>query len=136
MTNFSREIKNLASIKAQWVSNGDFLNKIKTDYVEKGKAILTFRKDQATVYYNGNQLCNIAGPSFTPTVNELFLPLLRSNILEKRSTCGNDKHEYIEESEWKIKADIQESKIHFSDILSEICSNITAAGLSHSKSWR
>ena len=126
MTSFKREINNLATIKALWDNGGGFLRKVRTSYIERGEAILTFRRDQATLYYNGNQLSNLAAPEYMPTINELFLPLLRSHVLGKRSNGNNDAHEYIDETEWKLRSNMETSKIEFSDVLLEICSNISA----------
>ena len=134
MTNFTREIKSFLSFQKLWNnSNNDgnsFLHEIKNNLIEKGKAFLTIRKDQITVYYNGNRLCNMYSPDFEPTVSELFLPLLRSPILMNRVNKTMNDYEYVNESEWKRKARIGSNaegiEYHFSNIWPEICLNITA----------
>ena len=84
MTNFTRKITDITALKSKWDAQDGILCKIKKHIVDNGDTLLTFRDEQATVYYNGNQLCNMTFPDFEPTISELFLPLLRSNILENR----------------------------------------------------
>jgi hypothetical protein len=134
MTNFSREIMNFSKFEMQWnnlnIGANSFLQEIKDKLVKKGEALLTVRKDQVTVYYNGNRLCNMYSPDFEPTVSELFLPLLRSSLLIKRVNKTVNDYEYINEDEWKRKAHIDANAegmaYYFSDVWTEICSNITS----------
>ena len=126
MTNFTRKITDITALKSKWDAQDGILCKIKKHIVDNGDTLLTFRDEQATVYYNGNQLCNMTFPDFEPTISELFLPLLRSNILENRLSKNNSKYKYITEQEWKDRADLKETSYTFADVLTEIQSNIKA----------
>lgn len=134
MTNFTKQIQNFSNFENAWNNQNNcsntIMNDIRTNLIEKGKALLTIRKDQTTIYYNGNRLLNMSGPDFEPTVSELFLPLLRSRILMNRVQKNADDYEYINETEWKKRARIGANdngvEYLFSNIWPEICSNIMA----------
>ena len=126
MTSFTRKITDITALKSKWDAQDGILCKIKKHIVDNGDTLLTFRDEQATVYHNGNQLCNMTFPDFEPTISELFLPLLRSNILENRLSKNNSKYKYITEQEWKDRANLKETSYTFADVLTEIQSNIKA----------
>ena len=92
MTNFARKITDITALQKQWNAQDGILSKVKKYIVDKADMLLAFREEQATVYYNGNQLCNMTSPNFDPTISELFLPLLRSNILESRLSKNGSKY--------------------------------------------
>jgi hypothetical protein len=124
MTDFSREINDFSQIVSQWNSSDHLLFRIRTDLIEKGEAILVFRNNEATAYYNGNRLCNIGTRDNVASMSELFLPFCRSKILDDRTKKKKCDYQYIDESIWKEKAGIGGLSYSFSDILPEICSNI------------
>ena len=126
MIGFARKIDNINDLKHLWDAPSGFLDKIKASISNTGDMLLTFRENQATVYYNGNKLCDIASTDFTPTISELFLPLLRSSILENRLTQNGSNYKYINEQEWKNLAKIKDTSYTFADVLTEIQSNIKA----------
>lgn len=124
MTNFARKITDITALQKQWNAQDGILSKVKKYIVDKADMLLAFREEQATVYYNGNQLCNMTSPNFDPTISELFLPLLRSNILESRLSKNGSKYKYISEREWQDRANIKNTSYTFADVLTEIQSNI------------
>ncbi len=120
-SNFSRYIENFADFKNA-ISQG-FLSDIKHTLLEKGKAFLAFRNEEATIYYHGNQLCNLpAKKPFTPTVNNLYLPLCRSTVLKAREEKKTREEKYLNEREWLDEAGIDGKT--FAKVLPEIRANI------------
>ena len=120
-SNFRRNITDFTSFENQ-LQNNDFLQIEYRDYVQQGTAMLTFRDEEATIYYHGNQLCNLkAAPqqsvSFLPTIYNRYLPLLRSQVIST-----NLKAENYLESTWLEKAKI--SGYSYSSVLPEILDNI------------
>ena len=120
-SNFRRNITDFTSFENQ-LQNNDFLQIVYRDYVQQGTAMLTFRDEEATIYYHGNQLCNLkAAPqqsvSFLPTIYNRYLPLLRSQVIST-----NLKAENYLESTWLEKAKI--SGYSYSSVLPEILDNI------------
>ena len=101
---------------------GGFLRKVYYDYVQHGKALLTVRNNEVTVYYQGNQLCQFQeDKSFTdPTIYSKFLPLW--SIIKDPQNSKNP-HKYCTEGEWLEKTKIGTS-YSFSDMLPEILGNI------------
>ncbi len=120
MATFTREIKNPVLFFVYWDKN-PFLQRVERGLLQKGKGLLTIRDNHATVYYNGNRLCDLpASDRFDPKVNRKFLPLLRSK-------CMDDKlpTQYIGESEWRRQAGLSAcTEYTYADVLPEICSNI------------
>lgn len=113
-SNFSRYIENVADFKNALDKN--FLSEIRHLLV-RGKALLVFRDEEATIYYHGNQLCNLpAKKPFTPTVYERYLPLCRSEVLNGK------KAKNLNEREWLNAAGIDGKT--FAEVLPEICANI------------
>lgn len=119
VSNFTREIQDFSRFKNHW-ENNVFLKRINTDLVKCGKALLTFRNDEASVYYNGNRLCGLVSPNFEPKINDLFLPFTRSEKINNKK-----QGEYMTETEWKDSIGIANSKYSFDVVLPEILSNIT-----------
>ena len=39
------------------LNDNNFLKHLNEQYIKKGKVLLTFRNEEATIYYKGNQLC-------------------------------------------------------------------------------
>jgi len=118
-SNFSRHIENFAAFNA--AMGQGLLAKINHDFLETGKAFLAFRREEATIYYHGNQLCNLPAKNrdeapFTPTVYNLYLPLLRSSLLSSKTKKN------FTEAQWLDNAKI--SGKTFAEILPEICDNI------------
>ena len=95
-----------------------FLSKVNKELVQSGRAFLAFRNDESTVYYNGNQLCNLsASDGFLPSIYNHYLPLVRSQTLRNALR----KENYLETS-W-----LKESNLHdasFSSVFEEILDNI------------
>ena len=100
-----RNISNLQLMQSK-LNNDVFLKKVKDNYISKGKALLTFRNDEATVYYNGNQLCNTSfklgkTPQGELTVYEKYLPLIRSAHLGSKKSSKN-----VTEEQWRKETGI------------------------------
>lgn len=119
-SNFSRHIENLAELEKA-ISQG-FLSEINRHLLVSGEALLVFRNEEATIYYHGNQLCNLSAKKskvdpFTPTVSEKYLPLCRSKVLKKAKEAKN-----LNEREWLDAAGIDGKT--FAEVLPEICDNI------------
>ena len=120
--NFIRKISNLQLMQSK-LNNDVFLKKVKDNYISKGKALLTFRNDEATVYYNGNQLCNTSfklgkTPQGELTVYEKYLPLIRSAHLGSKKSSKN-----VTEEQWRKETGI--NNYSFEDVLPEILDNIS-----------
>ena len=80
MSNFSRSISNFEMLKSQLFSQ-DFLKKVDEGLIQTGKAFLAFRNEEATIYYNGNQLCNLAASNeYEPTIYNHYLPDRKSVV--------------------------------------------------------
>lgn len=94
---------------------GSFLKEVYDNYICKGKALLTIRNNDVTVYYQGNQLCQYQeNKGFTdPTIYSKFLPLW--SVVKD--------HKYCTEGEWLSKTGIGTS-YRFSDVFLEILGNI------------
>jgi len=118
-SNFSRYIENFADFKNALDKN--FLSEINRHLLVSGKALLVFRDEEATIYYHGNQLCNLPAKKrkvdpFTPTVYDRYLPLCRSKVLNAK------KAKNLNEREWLDAAGIDGKT--FAEVLPEICDNI------------
>lgn len=119
MAHFVREITNFFEFEKQLKDNC-FLESIHNLLLKNGRALLTFRNDEATIYYNGNQLCNISATNgFQPSIYNQYLPITRSHIRDTQRNCA--KENYIE-SQWQD--DIKCSHLSFVEVLSEIIDNI------------
>ena len=123
MTKFIREIKDFDKLKDK-LENDPFLIKVNKELIQKGKILLTFRNNNSTMYYKGRQFCNMRRSnkdasgnivSYSPEINNLFLPVMRSNVLEK------GKREIIGEDVYLRKTS---GICSFSSVLSEILDNM------------
>lgn len=117
MSNFSRSISNFEMLKSQLFSK-DFLKKVDEGLIQTGKAFLAFRNEEATIYYNGNQLCNLAASNeYEPTIYNHYLPITRSKTI-----CGFRKKEAYSVEQWRN--DIGNPNLSFGDVLPEIKDNL------------
>lgn len=81
MSNFSRNISDFGMLKNQLLSN-EFLQRLNVDLIQTGQAFFAFRNEEATVYYKGNQLCNLAASNgYAPTIYNHYLPITRSQTI-------------------------------------------------------
>ena len=117
MSNFSRNISNFEMLKSQLLSN-EFLKKIDKGLIQTGQAFLAFRSEKATIYYNGNQLCNLSiSNGYEPQICNHYLRIIRSQTI-----CGSRKKEPYSVQQWR--REIENSNLSFGDILPEITDNI------------
>lgn len=117
MSNFSRNISNFEMLKSQLLSN-EFLKKIDKGLIQTGQAFLAFRSEKATIYYNGNQLCNLSiSNGYEPQICNHYLPIIRSQTI-----CGARKKEPYSVQQWR--REIENSNLSFGDVLPEITDNI------------
>lgn len=118
MSNFMREIRNFDLLEKQLKENR-FLDRIDKGYIQQGKAFLTVRNNEATIYYHGNQLCSLLSRNdFQPSVYNHYLPLTRSKTLQKVLKKMN-----YTEMQWQEKEG--NDKITFHGVLPEILDHIT-----------
>ena len=117
MSNFTRKITNFSAFKNS-LENNSFMQKIDEELIRKGRAFLAFRNNEATVYYNGNQLFNPTEKnSYSPSVYNHYLPLMRSQTL--RNECR--KETFLEDAWLK---EVKLKNISFASIYDEILDNI------------
>ena len=96
MSNFTRNINDLSALKQQLETNG-FLHKVYHDLIQTGQAFLAFRDNEATVYFNGNQLCNLSvSNDYAPTIYNHYLPITRS-----RTLASSQKKESYSVKKWR-----------------------------------
>ena len=102
---FAREIKNIDELKTR-IENDKFLSTVNSELIqkEKAEALLTFRNNNATIYYKGRRLCNMPLkatdgdnilPAYSPTIFNIFLPVLRSDTLRKSKKRPYYEAQYI-----------------------------------------
>lgn len=117
MSNFTRKITDFSAFKNS-LKNNSFMQKIDEELIRKGRAFLAFRNNEATVYYNGNQLFNSTEKnSYSPSVYNHYLPLMRSQTL--RNECR--KETFLEDAWLK---EVKLKNISFASIYNEILDNI------------
>ena len=117
MSNFSRNISGFGILKNQLLSN-EFLQRLNVDLIQTGEAFFAFRNEEATVYYKGNQLCNLAASNgYAPTIYNHYLPITRSQTIS-----GSRKKEPYSVEQWKRA--IGSSDLSFGDVVSEIKDNL------------
>lgn len=117
MSNFTREISNLGMLKNILNTNG-FLRKVNNELIQNGRAFLAFRNDEATIYYNGNQLCNLsASNGYAPTIYNHYLPITRS-----RTLAGLQQKEAYSAEKWR--GHIGQAGLSFEDVIYEILDNL------------
>jgi len=117
---FTRQITSITDLKAVLNTPNravPFLKRIYDSLILNGTAFLAFRNKEATIYYAGNQLCNLVEKeAYFPTVYDRYLPLIRSKVLTTK------KAKSITEAEWLTDAGI--SRKTLLDVLPEILDNI------------
>lgn len=100
---FVREIKNSDELKTR-IENDKFLSTVNSELIQRGEALLTFRNNNATIYYKGRRLCNMplkakdgsnTLPNYSPTIFNNFLPVLRSTTLRKSKKKPYYEAQYI-----------------------------------------
>ena len=117
MSNFTRNIGNMKALQNQLNTDG-FLKAINSDLIQTGRAFLAFRNDEATIYYNGNQLCNLPGSQgYEPMVYNHYLPITRSRTLSKKQ-----KKEPYTIEQWQNNIDSE--KLSFERVFNEVLDNL------------
>ena len=118
MTNFTNsfertvDIQNLIAVQNQM----PLMKTIYDELLLTGNAFLAFRKNEATVYYKGNNLCTLRDRNkYAPDIFMRFLPLSRSKLLR-----GN-QGKRVTEPEWKAS---EGTTCSWDSILPEILDNI------------
>ena len=118
MSNFTRKINDFRELKVKLTSNV-FLTAV-YKLVKNGEAFLSFRNDEATIYYNGQQLCNLTVKNkFEPSIYNQYLPITRSRL--KMPELNLKKRNFLE-NEWLEDANL--SNLNFAYVLNEIKDNI------------
>lgn len=117
MSNFTRNIGNMKALQNQLNTDG-FLKAINSDLIQTGRAFLAFRNDEATIYYNGNQLCNLPGShGYEPMVYNHYLPITRS-----RTLSNEQKKEPYTIKQWQNN--IHSKTLSFEIVFNEILDNL------------
>ena len=126
MYNFTREIKDIDKLKNQ-LQNNKFLKMVNADMLQTGNALLAFRNNEATIYYEGRRFCNLKHKSkdendnvrfYCPTICNLYLPVLRSIVgpkVKNKNTENVDEEAYINKTNGACS---------FSSVLPEILDNM------------
>ncbi len=117
MSNFTRKIGDMEALQKQ-LTTDDFLKVINCELIQTGRAFLAFRNDEATIYYNGNRLCNLSGShGYEPMVYNHYLPITRSCTLS-----GSQKKEPYTIEQWR--KNIGSEEISFESVIKEILDNL------------
>lgn len=117
MSNFTRNIGNMKALQNQ-VNTDGFLKAINRKLIQTGRAFLAFRNDEATIYYNGNQLCNLPGShGYEPMVYNHYLPITRS-----RTLSNEQKKEPYTIKQWQNN--IHSKTLSFEIVFNEILDNL------------
>lgn len=117
MSNFTRKIGNMDALQNQLTTNG-FLYEIYHELIQTGRAFLAFRNDEATIYYNGNQLCSLSGSSgYDPAIYNHYLPITRS-----RTLASHQKKESYSIEQWRKS--IGSGDLSFESVINEILDNL------------
>lgn len=118
MSNFARKISDITELQ-KMIQNDAAISKVYTELISKGKALLAFRNNEATIYYNGNRLFSLQSKNnFVPTVYNQYLPITRSHL----KNSANIAKEMYSEEQWKKETKI--SNLNFSEYMTEILENI------------
>lgn len=102
-SNFMREIKDFPELEKQLKDNA-FLQILDSALLQTGRALLTFRKNAATIYYKGRQLCTMQHklknePMYAPTIYNHYLPIIRTETLNKNKAKTNySETQYLSEN--------------------------------------
>lgn len=117
MSNFTRKIGDMEALQKQLTTDG-FLQAINRELIQTGRAFLEFRNDEATIYYNGNQLCNLPGSNgYEAMVYNHYLPITRS-----RTLSSQQKKKPYTIGQWR--KDIESEKLSFQSVFKEILDNL------------
>lgn len=117
MSNFTRKIGNMEALQKQLTTDG-FLQAINRELIQTGRAFLAFRNDEATIYYNGNQLCNLSGShGYETMVYNHYLPITRS-----RTLSSHQKKEPYTIGQWR--ENIGSKELSFESVIKEILDNL------------
>lgn len=117
MSNFTRQIGDMKALQKQLTTDG-FLQAINRELIQTGCAFLAFRNNEATIYYNGKQLCNLPGSSgYEPMVYNHYLPITRS-----RTLSSQQKKEPYTIKQWQNN--IGSKKLSFKNVFREILDNL------------
>ena len=117
MSNFTREIVDLCALQEQLNTNR-FLQAVDQELLRAGHAFLAFRNDEATIYYNGNQLCSLPGANgYAPMIYNHYLPITRS-----RTLANHQKKEPYSVAQWQES--IGSAELSFADVIGEILDNL------------
>ena len=117
MSNFTRKIDDMKALQKQLTTDG-FLQAINRELIQTGRAFLAFRNDEATIYYNGNQLCNLSGShGYETMVYNHYLPITRSHTLS-----SHQKKELYTIGQWR--KNIGSKKLSFESVIKEILDNL------------
>ena len=117
MSNFTRKIGDMEALQKQLTTDG-FLQAINRELIQTGRAFLAFRNDEATIYYNGNQLCNLPGSNgYEAMVYNHYLPITRS-----RTLSSQQKKKTYTIGQWR--KDIESEKLSFQSVFKEILDNL------------
>lgn len=121
MSNFTRKIGDMEALQKQLTTDG-FLQAINRELIQTGRAFLAFRNDEATIYYNGNQLCNLPGSNgYEAMVYNHYLPITRS-----RTLSSQQKKKPYTIGQWR--KDIESEKLSFQSVFKEILDNLEKEG--------
>ena len=117
MSNFTRKIGDMEALQKQLTTDG-FLQAINRELIQTGRAFLAFRNDEATIYYNGNQLCNLSGShGYETMVYNHYLPITRS-----RTLSSHQKKEPYTIGQWR--ENIGSEELSFESVIKEILDNL------------
>ena len=117
MSNFTRKIGDMETLQKQLTTDG-FLQAINRELIQTGRAFLAFRNDEATIYYNGNQLCNLSGShGYETMVYNHYLPITRSHTLS-----SHQKKEPYTIGQWR--ENIGSEELSFESVIKEILDNL------------
>ncbi len=117
MSNFTRKIGDMEALQKQLTTDG-FLQAINRELIQTGRAFLAFRNDEATIYYNGNQLCNLPGSNgYEAMVYNHYLPITRS-----RTLSNEQKKEPYTIKQWQNN--IHSKTLSFKNVFNEILDNL------------
>lgn len=117
MSNFTRKIGDMEALQKQLTTDG-FLQAINRELIQTGRAFLAFRNDEATIYYNGNQLCNLPGSNgYEAMVYNHYLPITRS-----RTLSNEQKKEPYTIKQWQNN--IHSKTLSFEIVFNEILDNL------------
>ena len=117
MSNFTRKIGDMKALQKQLTTDG-FLQAINRELIQTGRAFLAFRNDAATIYYNGNQLCNLSGShGYETMVYNHYLPITRSHTLS-----SHQKNAPYTIGQWR--ENIGSKELSFESVIKEILDNL------------